>query len=84
MKLSTNHDRTIARFITDITKFLAASVKLSSGLDMAHSDLLVMAGKSAPAVTIVENVWTNVPPISMTAALAGSRPLIQQPATHNR
>lgn len=45
MNLSTNHKRMIARFITDITKFHAASVKLSSGLDMAYSDLLVMARK---------------------------------------
>jgi hypothetical protein len=45
MNLPTNQKRAIARFTTNITKFHAGSVKLSSGLDMPHSDLLVMVGK---------------------------------------
>jgi muramidase (phage lysozyme) len=59
-------------------------VELRSGLDMAHSNLLVMAGKCASAVMMVENVWTNVPPGKHDGCIAANTPLIQQPATHNR
>jgi hypothetical protein len=81
MNLPTNQKRAIAKFTTNITKFHAASVKLRSGLDMAHSDLLVMAGKCASAVMMVENVWINVPPDKHDGCIAADTPLIHQPAT---